>query len=455
MPARRQLRVCSVLPSATEALCFIGGGHLLVGRSHEDNYPPEITHLPVLTGQKTAYTTAADVDAQVSASLSSGQSLYTLDEQLLKELAPDVILTQDICSVCAIDLMTVERLAQSMDPRPLVVSLNPESLDDVLDIVLQLGLAVGMESEARAAHAALVARVRAVDELVHASAKPPPSVAFIEWPDPIYVGGHWTPQMIRRAGGRHPLNEAPETAPQAPGAGAGRSFAVSAEALVASAPELVVVCPCGLDLDMTRREAARLQSTHWWPALPAVAANRVVLVDGDAYFNRPGPRLVDALEWLASVLNDAPARAPEGFAAEWLRPAAAPVAGAGADAGAVAGAGADAGAVAGAGAGADAGAVAGAGADAGAVGGAVPGASSLRDIEEAHACIMEAHACAVRKRELTYTDPSTGYTVFTQLASEQRGYCCGSGCRHCVYGHANVKPERRATLDPPITVASL
>jgi ABC-type hemin transport system substrate-binding protein len=159
MPARRQLRVCSVLPSATEALCFIGGGHLLVGRSHEDNYPPEITHLPVLTGQKTAYTTAADVDAQVSASLSSGQSLYTLDEQLLKELAPDVILTQDICSVCAIDLMTVERLAQSMDPRPLVVSLNPESLDDVLDIVLQLGLAVGMESEARAAHAALVATI--------------------------------------------------------------------------------------------------------------------------------------------------------------------------------------------------------------------------------------------------------------------------------------------------------
>jgi ABC-type Fe3+-hydroxamate transport system substrate-binding protein len=182
----------------------------------------------VLTGQKTAYTTAADVDAQVSASLSSGQSLYTLDEQLLKELAPDVILTQDICSVCAIDLMTVERLAQSMDPRPLVVSLNPESLDDVLDTVLQLGLAVGMESEARAAHAALVARVRAVDEFVNASAGGHPrrrrSVAFIEWPDPIYVGGHWTPQMIRRAGGRHPLNEAPETAPEEAPLGSARTL---------------------------------------------------------------------------------------------------------------------------------------------------------------------------------------------------------------------------------------
>ena len=213
--------------------------------------------------------------------------------------------------------------------------------------------------------------------------------------------------------------------PAPPGAGAGRSFAVSAEAVVASEPELVIVCPCGLDLDMTRREAARLQSTDWWPALPAVAANRVVLVDGDAYFNRPGPRLVDALEWLASILNDAPARAPEGFAAEWLRPAAAPLA------------------------------VAGAGADAGAAAVAASDASSLRDIEEAHACLVKAHACAVGKRSLTYTDPITGYTVFTQLASEQRGYCCGSGCRHCVYGHANVKPERRATLDPPITVASL
>ena len=171
---KRSLRVCSVLPSATEALCFIGGGHLLVGRSLEDNYPQSITHLPVLTGQKTTFTTAADVDAQVSAAL-SGQSLYTIDEPLLRSLQPDVILTQDICSVCAIDLVrklyvpmdgpqkstpqplvpspsplpsppsslspstpapparstqvTVERLAATMVPRPRIVSLNPESFE--------------------------------------------------------------------------------------------------------------------------------------------------------------------------------------------------------------------------------------------------------------------------------------------------------------------------------------
>jgi iron complex transport system substrate-binding protein len=128
--ASRQPRVASVLPSATEILCLLGGGHLLVGRSHEDNYPASITHLPVLTGQKTTFTTAKDVDAQVSQALKEGQSLYTLDVELLKELSPlDVILTQDLCEVCAIDLVTVERVAKELKPpAPAIVSLNPENL---------------------------------------------------------------------------------------------------------------------------------------------------------------------------------------------------------------------------------------------------------------------------------------------------------------------------------------
>ena len=252
-PPTKQLRVVSVLPSATEMLCFIGGGHLLVGRSHEDNYPVSITHLPVVTGQLTSFTTAVDVDKQVSSALSTGQSLYTIDEQLLTTLKPDVILTQDICAVCAIDLQTVQRLAARMSPQPRVVSLNPLSLGDVLDNLLQVGEAVGMEREAQAARAGLEARLRRADELVAtsqaaaaaaaaAAAKPAsaaaegvvaageaarPCVAFIEWPDPLYVGGHWTPQLIERAGGAHPLNPArPE--------GAAKSFAVTAEAMIAT-----------------------------------------------------------------------------------------------------------------------------------------------------------------------------------------------------------------------------
>ena len=413
----RPLRVCSVLPSATEALCFIGGAHLLVGRSHEDNYPESIARLPVLTGQKTSFTTARDVDEQVSASLSAGASLYTLDVAMLASLRPDVILTQDLCSVCAIDLVTVERVAASLDPKPAVVSLNPETLEEVLDTLLQLGDAVGLRPQADAAHAALVRRIATVDAAVaaHYGAPPPPpppapapqpvrgpSVAFIEWPDPIYVGGHWTPQLIVRAGGSHPLNQ-----PDADGGGGGKSFPVGEEAVVSSAPELVVLSPCGLDLAATRREAGRLQASEWWRRLPAVAAGRVALVDGDAMFNRPGPRLVDALEWLASVILRQPSAAPAGFPFAWLgAPAAAEPEPAAAEAGA-----------------------------------------GVTDIEEAH-------ACAVRQGQTSYLDPATGYSVFTQLASEQRGHCCGSGCRHCVYGHQNVPEERRARLAPPIIMRS-
>ena len=251
----RRLRVASVLPAATEALCFIGGASLLVGRSHEDNYPPEITHLPMLTTQHTTYTTAADVDQQVREAVHSGTALYGVEVDVLKSLRPDVILTQDICSVCAVNLQTVERVAASISPSPRVVSLNPENLEDVLANILAVGEAVGMQAEARAAHESILRRLANVDALVRLRHTPGPSVAFIEWPDPIYVGGHWTPELIRRAGGRHPCNEPKVEC----GGGAGKSFAVSPEAIVASAPDLVIVCPCGLDLPATRKEAARLE----------------------------------------------------------------------------------------------------------------------------------------------------------------------------------------------------
>uniref|UniRef100_A0A7S3X0H4 Fe/B12 periplasmic-binding domain-containing protein n=1 Tax=Emiliania huxleyi TaxID=2903 RepID=A0A7S3X0H4_EMIHU len=248
------MRVASVLPSATEILCFIGGERLLVGRSHEDNFPPQITSLPVITGQTTTFTTAAEVDRVVSDSIGKGQSLYTLDAPLIESLSPDVILTQDICSVCAIDLQTVERLAAKMTPRPKVVSLNPLNLDDVLANVLQLGEAVGMAEEARAAHASLVERIAAVDRRVEqrrrqlGEGRRRPRVAFIEWSDPLYVGGHWTPQLIERAGGEHPLNAGGES-------GGGKSFPVPPSAVVEADPDLVILAPCGLTLDMTRREA--------------------------------------------------------------------------------------------------------------------------------------------------------------------------------------------------------
>ena len=170
-----------------------------MGRSHEDNFPHQITGLPVLTGQTTAFTTAAEVDRVVSQSIGAGESLYTLDARLIKSLAPDLLLTQDICSVCAIDLQTVERLASSMSPRPRVLSLNPLNLDDVLANLTELGTAVGMAYEAHAARASLVERIDAVDRRVQQRRQRQsgparrPRVAFIEWPEPLYVGTFLVP----------------------------------------------------------------------------------------------------------------------------------------------------------------------------------------------------------------------------------------------------------------------
>ena len=405
------LRVASVLPSATEILCFIGGEKLLVGRSHEDNYPSQITDRPILTGQTTAFTTAGEVDKIVSESIGKGESLYTLDVEVIKSIAPNVILTQDICSVCAIDLQTVERLAAKMSPRPRVVSLNPLNIDDVLANVLEVGESVGMADEARAAHASLVERIATVDRLVaqkrQGGAAVRPRVAFIEWSDPLYVGGHWTPQLIERAGGEHTLNPGGES-------GGGKSFPVPSSSVVEMEPDLVILAPCGLTLEMTRREHDNLAKTDWWRSLAAVRAGRVVLVDGDAMFNRPGPRLVDALEWLYSAINKVPEAAPPSFPCQWMPPLQLA-----ADVPSMPHADSE----------------------------AAKAAAEAREIAD----IEEAHTCAVRLGQLQYTDPVTGYSVFTQLASSRRGYCCGSGCRHCVYGHKNVKAERKAQIRRPIT----
>lgn len=308
-------RVVSLLPSATEAICAIeGGSSLLVGRSHECNWPHNITHLPILTGQRTSeeWTSAKAIDTQVSQMLKNNESLYTINESVLEDLKPDLILTQDICAVCAIDLPTVRRVAARMNPSPPVISLDPQGLDDVIEDIRVVGEALGMKEEANESAAKLRARI---DKVVNEAAletnnhtQPRANVAFIEWPDPIYVGGHWTPQMIHLAGGAHPLNPSPDG-----GQGAGKSFPVSKEAFIESDPDIIVISPCGLKLPESQREAALLQEQEWSSNLRAFKEGNVWIVDGDAMFNRPGPRLVDALEWLFSIINDRPNSALDSF----------------------------------------------------------------------------------------------------------------------------------------------
>jgi ABC-type Fe3+-hydroxamate transport system substrate-binding protein len=324
------MRVVSLLPSATEIVCALDAQDLLVGRSHECDWPTSLARLPVLTAARTTFESSAQVDAAVRSALagaSANASLYTLDADRLAALAPDLIITQDLCHVCSIDLSTVRAVAAELKRRtgrePRVISLNPQTLEGVFDDILGVGDALDLPRRADALVASLRQRMYAAGDHVNPYADGP-GVAFIEWLDPIFVGGHWTPQLIERAGGRHPLN--PTRVVQQAGAAAGPigstqreagpSVNVTSAALLASRPERVIVCPCGLSLATTRDELARFAASpagEWWRELISRPGVQVALVDGNHLFSRPGPRLVDAFEWLVGWLNGRPDLTPEGM----------------------------------------------------------------------------------------------------------------------------------------------
>jgi ABC-type Fe3+-hydroxamate transport system substrate-binding protein len=334
------MRVVSLLPSATETLLAITGPSALdgsgpvhlVGRSHECDWPAGVglEKVPVLTAARIAFTTSAEVDQAVKSHLAGGengeggsggaQSLYTLDIPRLKSLRPDLIITQDLCHVCSIDLTTVRSVAAQLSPQPAILSLNPHTFEAVFDDVLAVGQAINLEAAATSAIVALRERAYRAEEYINPYADRP-SVAFLEWTDPIFVGGHWTPQMIERAGGQHPLNST--IAHEGSGAAvgpigqtlrqAGKSIQITESALIASRPEYVIICPCGLSLEQAWRETEVLSKKKWWGDLPAVKRGRVAVVDGNQMFNRPGPRLVDAMEFLVGFLNDRPEVIPHGF----------------------------------------------------------------------------------------------------------------------------------------------
>ncbi|MCA9296263.1 MAG: ABC transporter substrate-binding protein, partial [Phycisphaerales bacterium] len=300
-------------PSATELLCAIGAADLLVGRSHECDFPEEIRDRPILTAQKTSGTTSAEIDAQVRAvregntgadDTADNASLYALDVPALRALRPDVILTQDLCDVCSIDLATVRAVARMMTPEPAIVSLNPASIEDVFDDMLTVGEAVGRPDEAERAMVALRGDFWTAVDYVNPYVAPV-NVAFLEWMDPIFVGGHWTPQLIAAAGGDHPLNSA-----------GAKSCQVAWDDVVASSPERLIICPCGYDLSAIRREMSAIEQRPGWNDLPAVQNDQVMLVDGNQMFNRPGPRLVTAFRWLVAWLQDRPEVHPATFPAE-------------------------------------------------------------------------------------------------------------------------------------------
>ncbi len=320
------MRVVSLVPAATEALCAIGGREMLVGRSAECDEPAGIEAVPIIVTPAVAATDPAAIDRAVQTALQDRGTLYTLDADLLRSLRPDVILTQDLCQVCSIDLQSVRAVAASLEPPPRVLSFDPHSIEDVLDDLLRLGAAINLERNAERLVSSLRERMfRAMDCVT--PFVDGPSVAVLEWTDPLFVAGHWTPQLVERAGGRHPLNPtvpSPDAGaalgPQQASRRAGKSIRITPEALVASRPDFLVICPCGRGLSEAATDAASLAAQPWWPDLPAVQHSlqhpgepRIAIVDGRRMFARPSPRLIDALEWLTGWLNNRPELIPAAF----------------------------------------------------------------------------------------------------------------------------------------------
>lgn len=322
------MRVASLLPSATEMLHAVGAIDTLVARSHECDFPPGLDRVPILTRARADYApeqgrTAAEVDRLVRASLADGKSLYHLDPTALADARPHVILTQDVCHVCSIDVASVRTIARHMrdafNIQPDVISLNGETIEGILDDILTVGNAVKRPDAAEKTIVGLRNRLFRAEDHVNAYAQNP-VVGFLEWTDPLYLAGHWNVQIIERAGGRHPLNESvpkenagAAAGPQRGERTAGKSIAVTPEVFAATQPDYLVIAPCGLTLEQAEAETERLAETNWFQNLPASKAGRVAIVDGNQMFNRPGPRLVDAFEWLVGWLHDRPELIPETF----------------------------------------------------------------------------------------------------------------------------------------------
>jgi iron complex transport system substrate-binding protein len=295
------MRIASLVPSATEALFALGLGDSVVAVTHECDHPAAVGRLPRLTSSVIAQgLPAAEIDAQVREVTARGESLYGLDEGRLAEVEPDLIVTQALCAVCAVSFDDVRAVAARLPSSPAVISLDPETLDQVLDDLVRIGAATGDTARGERLRAELAARLDRIGEAV--AGAPRPRVAALEWLDPVYAGGHWVPEMVELAGGEDVLGE--------PGR---KSRVVDWDEIAAAAPEVVAVMPCGLYAD----EAAAQARAHA-DRLRALGAELVVAVDAASSFSRPGPRLVDGVELLAHVLHPDAVAEPAGIACERL-----------------------------------------------------------------------------------------------------------------------------------------
>jgi iron complex transport system substrate-binding protein len=287
------LRIVSLLPAATEIAAGLGLLDQVVGVSHECDFPeeasarPRVTHCPV----HNAGLTSGEVDQWVRRALRDNGTIYTIDEQLLRELQPDVILTQKLCDVCAVGYGTVARLAETLPGRPKVVNLEPTSLSDIFDDIRRVAQACCVSARAEQLVASLSERLETVrrkaDRISHR-----PHCFLMEWVDPPFCSGHWGPELVQIAGGHDSLGRRHQPSAQ-----------VDWREVVNTRPEIIVLALCGYDINRARRDYELLRSFPDFDSLPAAHDGEIYLVDASAYFARPGPRIVDSLEILAGILH--------------------------------------------------------------------------------------------------------------------------------------------------------
>lgn len=287
------MKIVSLLPSATEIVCFLGLEDHLVGITHECDYPESIRDRPILTSSTIDHSrsTPFQIDKHIKESLHQGSSIYLLDRQLLDKLDPDLVITQELCDVCAVSYKEVQRAVKELYGERRVLSLDPGNIHDVLGTIMTVATTVGIEECARPLVSRLQDRIDRVVSLTK-NISHRPRVYCMEWYDPPYSAGHWIPGMVEMAGGVEVLGNADLS-----------SRSVTWEEVCSCSPEVIVLMPCGYDLAETIEHTKAVSFPAAWAELPAVKAGNLYAVNGSAYYNRPGPRLVDGLELLAQLLH--------------------------------------------------------------------------------------------------------------------------------------------------------
>jgi iron complex transport system substrate-binding protein len=281
----RRMKICSLLPSATEILFLLGLGDQIVAVTHECDYPPDAASKLTITQNVIDHErlTSAQIDHHVASNIGRHGSIYKLNEDLLQALQPDLIITQELCDVCAVSYKQVQQAAKVLEGRTKLVSLEPTTLGEVFDNILLVGELTDRQDAARETVSELRNRLDRVKERVRGLRRP--KVYAMEWLDPPFTAGHWVPEMVEIAGGDEVLGKA-----------AAKSERIAPERVLEASPEIIVLMPCGFSLERTIEEYKRTTFVPGW-------SGQVYAVDGSSYFNRPGPRLVDGVEILAEIFH--------------------------------------------------------------------------------------------------------------------------------------------------------